>query len=223
MKTTYETAENRQTLTPTQTRSTVVGYGLSIGMTTALFIAIPFANMLSVREEEEIEEIRDPVELMPPLPPPIDPPEPPEVNDEVPKPTLKRPPEFIDLIPLDNPWKGGPTGVLHGNPFEIIDPDVTSMIFDPDQLDKQPVVIQRIAPEYSYEAKSHGIEGWVEIEFVVDEQGQVRNARVKRSSHRIFEASVLDAILMWRFEPGIKNKAPVRTRMLAPFRFTLGR
>ena len=41
------------------------------------------------------------------------------------------------------------------------------------------------------------------------------------SSHREFEQPSIDAVLQWKFEPGVKDGRAVKTRMMLPLKFNL--
>lgn len=88
-------------------------------------------------------------------------------------------------------------------------------------LDNTPRARVQVAPVYPHEAKSAGLTGEVVVDFVVDENGRVIQARVVKSSNSIFDAPTLRAVGKWRFEPGLKTGRPVRFRMIAPVVFNL--
>lgn len=94
-------------------------------------------------------------------------------------------------------------------------------IFDPSMLDQQPVARVRIPPQYPFEMKRAGIQGEVEVEFVIDVNGDVKNAVVRRSTQREFENAALQAIVKWKFTPGKKGGRPVNSRRIQPISFTL--
>ncbi len=199
--------------------------GLSIGMTVVLFIAVPLANLLSITNSDNTDLLQLDNTLPPPPPPPNEPPPPPEPEKQEEKPELEKTPPPLTLAALDvllNPGTGSASGdfgmgqTLAG--FDALD---EMRVFELSELDKHPNPIQRVGPNYPYEAKQAGITGWVRVLFIVDETGAVRNARVDASSHREFESSALDAIRLWRFTPGVKDGANVRTKMMQPFRFNL--
>jgi len=108
---------------------------------------------------------------------------------------------------------GVPDGIPGGDPH----PGPT--IIDASKLDHQPQARSRIAPVYPHAAGADAREGEVFVEFMVDETGSVRDARVVRSSNRIFEEPTLRAVERWRFEPGRKNGRVVRFRMAVPVVF----
>jgi protein TonB len=66
-----------------------------------------------------------------------------------------------------------------------------------------------------------GIAGAALVEFIVDDQGKVRDARTFRATHEDFGAAATAAIMTWKFNPGLKNGRPVATRMQEIIRFEL--
>ncbi|MGH8021156.1 MAG: energy transducer TonB [Opitutaceae bacterium] len=94
-------------------------------------------------------------------------------------------------------------------------------LFDISDLDKIPQPTYQPSPQYPYEMKRSGTTGSVEIGFIVDTGGSVRDAYVIRSSSPEFEDSALQAIRKWRFRPGKKGGKNVNTKMKQPLSFTL--
>ncbi len=80
-------------------------------------------------------------------------------------------------------------------------------------------ITRQVAPTYPRTARTNGIPGWVELEFTVTEQGDVRDARVRNSSASIFEGVAISAINRWRFEPVIDDGRPVPVRSVLRFTF----
>ncbi|AOS44114.1 transport protein TonB [Lacunisphaera limnophila] len=78
--------------------------------------------------------------------------------------------------------------------------------------DVLPKSVRRDPPLYPYNAAKAGLNGKVQIEFIVDEAGDVINPHVVRSNNPWFERPALDAVLKWKFEPGRKGGRPVKVR-----------
>jgi protein TonB len=94
-------------------------------------------------------------------------------------------------------------------------------IFDIKNLDQQPVVRARVPPQYPFEMRRAGITGEVLVEFIVDSNGDVRNAFAVRSTQREFETAAVQAVSKWKFRPGKKGGRSVNTRMQQPISFSL--
>jgi protein TonB len=73
----------------------------------------------------------------------------------------------------------------------------------------QPILITKIEPEYSEEARKAKWQGTVQLEIVVDEHGMPRDVRVKRSLGLGLDQKAMEAVMKWRFKPGIKDGKPV--------------
>jgi protein TonB len=124
-----------------------------------------------------------------------------------PPPGLSRPTGAI-TIPVGRP-SGGAGGSGMGN------------IFDLASLDQQPVVRFQARPNYPIEMRRAGISGEVVVRFVVDAEGNVRDAHAVRSSLRDFESEAINAVLKWKFRPGKKGGVAVNTRIQIPIKFNL--
>jgi TonB family protein len=77
----------------------------------------------------------------------------------------------------------------------------------------------QVAPNYPRIASARNIEGWVEVEFTVTTEGDVRDAKVVESSAGLFEDAALSAIARWRFEPVVEDGRPVPVRAALKFTF----
>ncbi len=94
-------------------------------------------------------------------------------------------------------------------------------LFDISDLDQIPQPTYQPPPQYPYEMKRSGTTGTVEVGFIVDTGGNVRDAYIIRSTSPEFEDASLQAIRKWRFRPGKKSGKNVNTKMKQPFSFTL--
>lgn len=107
-----------------------------------------------------------------------------------------------------------PAGRLH---------DKSGRVIDRQLLDRNPRALSQIAPVYPFELRKEGIEGTVEVEFVVDMEGRVHSPVVLRTDHPGFVEAALRAIVKWRFEPGRCAGQVVRFRMSVPVVFKIER
>lgn len=95
-------------------------------------------------------------------------------------------------------------------------------IFNLNELDQRPRLISRIEPLYPYKARQEKISGKVLVKFIVDRHGMVKNPAVVRSEPPgVFDNNTVDAVLKWRFEPGMFKGKPVDSRMTIPIRFDM--
>ncbi len=56
-------------------------------------------------------------------------------------------------------------------------------------------------------------------QFLLTEDGRVEDPRVENSARPEFEKPALEAVRRWRFKPGMKDGAAVKTHMRLPMRF----
>lgn len=121
---------------------------------------------------------------------------------------------------FEPPRRGGePVAVWARLPVAF--PDYRSRVLEMELLDTAPKPIRQVAPRYPDELARSGVQGRVELSFVVDREGKVRDVSVALSSNPAFEAPAMEAIAQWEFEPGAIDGRPVETRMRLPMRFSL--
>ncbi|MFT3830966.1 MAG: energy transducer TonB [Opitutaceae bacterium] len=89
------------------------------------------------------------------------------------------------------------------------------------KLDKKPQARSQTPPRYPFELKRQGIQGECTVQFFVDENGVVSDPVVVSSTHQEFQKPCIDAVMQWRFSPGMKNGRKVATRMQQAFPFKL--
>jgi protein TonB len=75
-----------------------------------------------------------------------------------------------------------------------------------------PVPVKVVAPA----ADSSLIGTKVEVEFLVDARGWPQNVQVVSATDRTFGASVREAVRKWKFEPAMRNGAPVPMKVQLP-------
>lgn len=100
--------------------------------------------------------------------------------------------------------------------IEFVPPDTT---FVP--IDREPVPVKKVQPEYPAEAQQEKIEGTVWVKCLVGTDGKVKEADVLRSDAAILTQPAIDAILQWQFSPAESGGKPVETWVSIPFRFKL--
>lgn len=85
-------------------------------------------------------------------------------------------------------------------------------------------LLERIEPEYPVRARQRGIDGSVEVEFLVTRDGSVSDVRVLDETPRglSFGESAREAIADWRFEPFRENDRPIDHRVRLEVTFDLG-
>jgi len=74
--------------------------------------------------------------------------------------------------------------------------------------------LAKIPPQYPPWAQQRGLEGWVELTFIVTEQGTVVDPVVTDADPRnVFEDSALAATARWRFRPVMEDGEPQSVRV----------
>jgi TonB family protein len=88
------------------------------------------------------------------------------------------------------------------------------------QVDVLPVALNKLRPNYPYQARRRGVEGEVLLSFVITESGTVSHLRVLRSSPEgVFDESARQAVKSWKFRPARKGgeAVPVLREQLIRF------
>jgi protein TonB len=203
-----------------------------IGCVVALAILVAAARYGSGPHVIPLPAPKPTIIEVPPLPP-IEPDTTPLPADaaakEKPKATQVSPPDIPDvpqppqpdraLQPLEPPLPPGPKDLV-AIPAGPIGPPGPAII-EISALSEKPIAKYQAKPVYPNEAKKAGLEGEVDVGFIVDPDGNVRNATALRSTSREFEDSAVQAVGRWTFKPGKKDGKAVFTRMQVPVVFSL--
>lgn len=95
-----------------------------------------------------------------------------------------------------------------------ISPASADKYYEVRELDTIPIPLAKIEPKFPTDALADGVTGVVQLEMFVDETGQVESLRVVDStSPGIFDQAAIDAFAQQKFQPGIKDNAPVKTHL----------
>lgn len=90
------------------------------------------------------------------------------------------------------------------------------------RVERKPVLVHQVSPEYPKLAREAGIEGMVVVTLVIDTLGLVESAEVLNSSgSSVLDEAALVAARQMRFSPGYQMNRPVRVQGNMPFRFRL--
>ncbi|MCF7855261.1 MAG: energy transducer TonB [Candidatus Pacebacteria bacterium] len=91
-------------------------------------------------------------------------------------------------------------------------------------LDQRPIPVLQRQPHYPFSARHRGIEGHVDVRFVVGVDGRVRDVRVVEGAPpEVFNEAALAAVRDWRFKPARVNDRNVAASMQVRIRFALER
>ncbi len=185
---------------------------------------LPLTQLISGFEFKKRVSLIDQA-LPPPPPPPEETPPPPQEEQEEEEPELEEKPPPLSLAQLEVAMDAGDGGAGNnlGGGFTFNFNAMEDMVFDLADLDQIPNPVHQVAPVHPYRLKREGISGEVTVRFVVDNKGNVRSARVVKSTNREFDEAALTAIRLWKFTPGEKDGKTVNTKMELPFAFTVNR
>jgi TonB family protein len=82
--------------------------------------------------------------------------------------------------------------------------------------------LKSVQPTYPLKAENGKIEGWVDVEFTVAENGKVKDVSVRSASTPgVFEEAAVKAVSQWRYKPVLRDAKPVPVRSQIRVRFTL--
>lgn len=203
----------------------LVGLAFAGGGLAALCGTLMWMNRPVPRREEQHATASRAVELVrPPPPPPAQ-----ERPPPPPRPTTKAIPRPDLALALAAPGTGAAlfdASALARLPDDDsdADEDASTMIMTADAVDTQPRPVPgNKAPEAPPEAQRKRVSGAVTVRMIIDDTGQVREARVVSSSPPgFFDAAVLESVARWRFEPATYRGRAVSLRVDQTIRFNLG-
>lgn len=100
--------------------------------------------------------------------------------------------------------------------------DPGDALYASDEIEQAPQVREQSKPLYPYRARVRGVEGHVDLCFVVDEKGRVGEMQLLgESPPGVFAEAAQRALRRWLFTPGMHGGQPVRTLMRIRIRFDL--
>jgi TonB family protein len=84
-----------------------------------------------------------------------------------------------------------------------------------------PTLVFKVEPEYSEEARKAKFQGIVLLYLEVNERGQPQNPRVIRALGLGLDEKAIEAVMKWRFRPGLKDGKAVTTQAQVEVNFRL--
>ena len=84
-----------------------------------------------------------------------------------------------------------------------------------------PVLLHKVEPEYSEEARKAKYQGTVLLYIEVSPDGRATNIRVQRSLGLGLDEKAIEAVKQWKFKPGYKNGQPVTVAATIEVNFRL--
>lgn len=95
-------------------------------------------------------------------------------------------------------------------------------LYGQEQIDGALIPLKRTQPGYPAPARRRNIEGWVQVRFIVNEQGHTEQIQILAAEPEgVFEKSVISTIGLWRFRPGTIDGRRVRVLVEQTIRFQL--
>ncbi len=82
-----------------------------------------------------------------------------------------------------------------------------------------PVPVRTVAPEYPVELRRDGVSGLVMVKCTINEQGDVVDPAVEKSSNGAFDQPALAALKKWKFKPAKQDGSPVAIKVSIPIKF----
>jgi len=159
------------------------------------------------------------VTLKPTTPPP------PEEKHEIPKPKPKPEMDFMPELAQASPRGPAPMDIQ-----VMIDPSLFAggpqrgeFIFNSGELDQPPRKrLPSNDPIYPYKAQQRNIEGYVKVKFLVRADGTVGEVSILDAQPKeLFDSTTLEAVPLWRFQPGVIDGQAVPSWVVTTIRFTL--
>lgn len=84
-----------------------------------------------------------------------------------------------------------------------------------------PSVLYKVEPEYSEEARKAKFQGTVVLAIIVDQNGKARDIRVVRPLGLGLDEKAIEAVMKWRFKPGMREGASVSVQATVEVNFRL--
>jgi protein TonB len=202
------------------------------------FAILGFNGRTVVKKAVVVEEAPAEMLMMPDLDDPEDV-KPVELNDDEPItapavqvpmladiPTIVPVNAFTQLVDLTPPVKAEalagtvlaiPVNIQRGRP----DTSKIQDLFNIADLDRAPEPIVRTPPVFPFELKAQVSEAEVRLGFIVTSKGDVIMPYVVSATHHGFERPALEAVVKWKFKPGMRGGRKVNTRVEQPINFTV--
>ncbi len=84
-----------------------------------------------------------------------------------------------------------------------------------------PRLVYKVESTYSMEARKAKWQGVVLLSFVVETDGRAHEIRVLKALGKGLDENAIEAVMQWRFEPGMKNGVPVPVEIRVQVNFHL--
>lgn len=88
-------------------------------------------------------------------------------------------------------------------------------------VQENPVPVRTVKPTYPRELREAGVSGVVMVKCMIDEQGNVAETTVVKSSNEKFDPPAVEALKKWKFKPARQDGKPVAIHVTIPIKFTV--
>jgi protein TonB len=200
---------------------------LGLLMTVAIFMLLPFTQLISSLGRDRVQQIQVEISIDPPPPPELDLDVPPPPPPPPPPPDVEPPPLRVSLDAIDASLNLGTGGALGGvvafEGFSQSADDTASdlSIFDIKDLDQAPRLLRPGNLVYPPELRRARVTGRVVLGVIIDERGNVTVEDVVEAKIRAFVTPAISFAEGCLFDTPKKNGKPVRARYNWPIQFSL--
>jgi protein TonB len=84
---------------------------------------------------------------------------------------------------------------------------------------ENPIPVRTVPPEYPVDLRRQGVSGLVMVKCTVDDQGNVAETSVSKSSNEAFDKYALEAVKKWKFKPARQDGNPISVQVTIPIKF----
>jgi TonB family protein len=96
-------------------------------------------------------------------------------------------------------------------------------VYSSSEIDRVPALINTVKPKYAVEAEKQGIRGKVQVDFYIDENGNVRMPAINAAAHPYLTDQAVAAVREWKFAPPTHGGQPVLVAASQEFDFSEGK
>lgn len=82
------------------------------------------------------------------------------------------------------------------------------------------LVVHKVQPEYPGDAKGQHIQGTVQLNAIIDKEGNVASLELI-SGHPLLAPAAIDAVKQWKYRPYLLNGQPIEVNTMVSVNFTL--
>ncbi len=84
-----------------------------------------------------------------------------------------------------------------------------------------PVPVRTTSPVFPYTLRNAGVSGVVLVNCLIDDQGNVQDMKVEKTSNEEFVQPAITALKKWKFKPAQRDGNRVPIRVSIPIRFSI--